>query len=757
MGMKKPVSKLIAWALALVLVAGLFPAALAGEAEREEAAFETVEEPTQAARSEDAGEKTALLDARQTMELVTDRDPADADAPLTRLDIPEAAHFTDFSYEENVLFSGIYKTHRYYFQVDEYWDCQYAYAQIEVELSQLIQDVPASLTFMINNTPVATYKMDYRSGRAQVFFVEIPLEYLEEGYNAFDITGYVRLYDDDGCIDDFSGANWICVRESSFIQVGYEAMNPNRRISAYPYPFISSLDESGSSTEILVSDVCAPEELAAALMLRADLASETKLEDRIILARLSDSEAEKQQRVIVALRSNLSDRYRAAAEEALNGGDLSDRAMIRFLEEGDANVLLLTSDSGDALMEAARMLMDESRVSQEKSDLAFVQADASALIRAQIGSTMETGRLTLDSLLDSGLSFVGPFHQVGDIYLPFSGGYVLAESGMVDLKFRYSENLDFSRSMITVYWGNVPVGSKRLTRENAGGDSLSFTMPDDVVGTYAGKITIAFDLELPDLFCTPRMSEMPWAYITSDSSFYLPVGVGANYTLSQRPYPFEVSSRFNDLNVVIPEHITAAELDALGRMVALYGEDPSPYGDLMVSYAGSLTQEDKNHNLMVLGNFGDNALLQELNDKLHFQYSDTGSNFRSNDVMVLSDSYARSITTLQLLPSPYAEGRAVLVVGALDDDGMVNLRQFLADSKNVWKLEKDTVLIDSEQEVRTFELAEKKAAVSTPLLKRMLDSNEDTAVFTLVSTAVMLLFLLAGILILIRIYWRQKK
>ena len=71
--------------------------------------------------------------------------------------------------------------------------------------------------------------------------------------------------------------------------------------------------------------------------------------------------------------------------------------------------------------------------------------------------------------------------------------------------------------------------------------------------------------------------------------------------------------------------------------------------------------------------------------------------------------------------------------------------------------EKDTVLIDSEQEVRTFELAEKKAAVSTPLLKRMLDSNEDTAVFTLVSTAVMLLFLLAGILILIRIYWRQKK
>ncbi|MGM9603563.1 MAG: cellulose biosynthesis cyclic di-GMP-binding regulatory protein BcsB [Faecousia sp.] len=757
MGFWKPVTRLTACILALLLTLGALPAAMAAEAGAD-TGFTEPAEPAEPNVLAEPGEKAALSDAREVLEIVTDIAPEDAANPLTVLDIPESPYFTDFSYSENILFSGIYKTHRYYFQVPEYWDCQYVYAQIEVELSQLIQDVPASLTFMLNSTPVATYRMDYRSGRTQVFYVDIPLEYLQEGYNTFDITGYVRLYDDDGCIDDFSGANWICVRGTSFLQVGYAAKDPNRRISAYPYPFLSSLNESGSNTEILVSDKCDTGELAAALLLRADLGSETKLEDRITLARLSDSTAQAAQRIIVSLRSNLSDRYRAAAEEVLNGQDLSDRALIRFLEEDGTNVLLITSDNGEALTEAAMMLMDESRVSQEKSDVAFVQTDASAGIRAQIGSSLESGRMTLDSLMDSGLSFVGPFHQVGDIYLPFSGGYVLAESGMVDLKFRYSENLDFDRSVITVYWGDVPVSSKRLTRENAGGDTLSFTMPDDVVGTYAGKITIAFDLELPDLFCTPRMDEMPWAYITSDSSFYLPVGVGVNYTLNQRPYPFEVSSRFNDLNVVIPENITAAELDTLGRLIALYGEDPSPYGELKVSYAGSLlADEDKNGNLIVLGTYADNSLIRELNQNLHFQYSDTGSNFRSNDVMVLSDSYSRSITTLQLLRSPYAEDRAVLVVGALDDEGMLNLHQFLTDAKNVWKLEKDTVLIDDEQDVRTFELAEKKAAVSTPILKRMLESNEDTAVFTLVSTAVMLLFLLAGILILIRIYWRQKK
>lgn len=723
-----------------------------------------------AASAEEVGttqtETTSLDSARETLYVVTGTNPEDADVPVTQLQVPEAKYYKDFTYGSNVIFSGIYKTHKLYFQIPEYWDSQYVYAQIEAELSQLIQDVPASLTFMVNETPVATYKMDYASGSTQVFFVEIPLELVNEGYNSFDITGYVRLYDDDGCIDDFSGANWISVRGTSFVQVGYDVKPSGQRISAYPYPFLSSLDETGSGTAILVSDWCDVDELTAALMLRADLGSETELEDAITLARISDSTGDENYRIVIGLQSNLDAHYRSIAQSV--GEDLSTQALVHFYVDGDVETLLITSDSGEALMEAAMMLMDESRVSQEKYDTALVRENAADGIRSQIGSTLEAGRMTLDSLLDSGLSFVGPFHQEGDIYLPFSGGYVLAESGMVDLKFRYSENLDFDRSMITVYWGDIPVSSKRLTKENAGGDTLSFTMPDDVVGTYAGKITIAFELELPDLFCTPRMDEMPWAYVTSDSSFYLPVGTGSSYTFGQRPYPFEVSSRFNELNVVIPEHITAAELNTLGRVIALYGEQPSPYGDLRVTYANdlieeldehgtSIVKEGKNDNLIVIGTYADNSMIRELNPNLSFRYSDTGSNFLSNDAMVLSDHYAREIATMQLFPSPYADGRAVMVVGTLDDTGMQNLHSFLSQSSSTWKMEKDTILIDADQQIRTFELAEKKTSTSTPILKRMLESNQEAAIFTLVATGVMVLLLLMFILILIRLYWRQKK
>ena len=45
----------------------------------------------------------------------------------------------------------------------------------------------------------------------------------------------------------------------------------------------------------------------------------------------------------------------------------------------------------------------------------------------------------------------------------------LSDAGKITLNFRYSENLDFDRSMITVFWGDVPIASKRLEKDKGNG------------------------------------------------------------------------------------------------------------------------------------------------------------------------------------------------------------------------------------------------------------------------------------------------
>ncbi len=690
-------------------------------------------------------------------------DPSDAGMPnRTPPEVPETAYSKSFAYGQDYTLHGIFSTHSLFFEVPDYWKSGYAYAQIEFTLSPLIEDVPASLTFSVNSVPVYSCQVDYKYGKAQTVYVPIPLSLLREGFNEFNVSGYVRLYDENGCIDDLSGANWVSIGKSSAITVGYDVLPHDNLISSYPYPFMSTIEPTGGSTGIYVSDKMTDAELAAALLLRADLGSETSEEDRITLGTAAQlyGNAAIQNKLLICKAENLPAEFTGFLKDR-NGVplDLSAQASVQFVNDRDGNpLLLILSDSDECLYEAAAMLMDEGRVTQEKSAAALVKQDSAAVVRQSSAlSDLVAGKYTLDALTDSGLSFIGPFHQVKDIFLPFSGGYILSEAGKIVLNFRYSETLDFNRSMVTVYWGDTPVASKKLTKENAGGDSLAFTLPADVVGTAASKISIAFDLELPDLFCTPRMDQMPWAYVTADSTFYLPVGQSSRVSFETRPAPFQVSGAFNDLLVVLPDSPTADDVNTLGILLSVYGDNVGAYGSLRVIRGGEFAQSrDGSQNMLLFGRYDTNSLIRSLNDKLSFQFNDKGSAFISNGQLVLANRYAADIASLQLLRSPYAEDKYLLVATAANEKSQGYLGRFASVERNLWGLKGDTVLIDNELKLKTFTLLKSVGpGASLNLLQTL--SHKESIVFTVVATASVLLLLLAVILVLMRISAYKKK
>ncbi len=715
------------------------------------------DEVSKTVTSENTGSESSS-DSRATSQDLTaavmSTNPEDAAAPITQQpEYDEAPYITEFDYTSSVVFSGIFETNQFYFRIPDYWNTQYAYACIQFTLSQLIGDGPASLTFSLNNEPIYSCKVDYENGKEQIAYVPIPVNMLNEGYNSFGVTGYVRIYDSDGCIDDLSGANWVRLEDSSFVAVGYDVTDSQNLISWYPYPYISTSDASGSQTAIATSDSVGEGELAAALLLRADLGDETDGEDQLLLTTISGA-ADRTEKVVVSLLQNLPEQYQSLLPE--DAGALTDRALILCTGSGDDHTLLITSSDDDCLMEAAMLLVDETRVSQETGSVTYVSKDASKVMKEALSNNDSNSAYTLTSLAGGGLSYVGPFHQEQNIYLPFSGGYVLSGSGKIDLNFRYSENLDFDRSLITVYWGDTPVASKRLSKENAGNDTLSFALPDDVVGKIAGSLKIAFDLELPDLFCTPRMDEMPWAYVAETSTFYLPVGKTGTLSFDNIPAPFELSSRFSDLTVVIPDDITAAELDALGQMIAIYGADISSYGSIAVERSSQFDTESADRNLIVLGTYQDNSLLRSLNDSLSFRYTEDGSKFASNSSQILSDNYASRIGVVQLLSSPYGENRTILAVCTTSDAAMKQIRTYLSQDDNQSTLTGDAVILDTDGKISTYQFLT-AAASQTPTLKSFVENNKTAVLFTVVAVSAMLLLLLGVLLVLVRIRIVRKK
>ncbi len=711
----------------------------------------------------------------EALNQIMNTNPEDADIPVVDPPkIPKASHYKQYPFPNEMIMSGIFENQSIFFKVPNYWETEYAYARIEFTLSQLIrEDVPASLTFMINNIPIYSCRMNYDYGRTQTIYVTIPIELLNEGYNSFDLTGYVRLFDDEGCIDDLSGANWVNISQDSFIEVGYELLPHNKRIYYYPYPFMSSVEEDGSTTQVVVSDAMAESELSAALLLRADLASETSTSDNITLTTMSQMRHRhvNVNTVMVSELDNLPGEFRAyLTKEELESERMSSAALVKFVmykytDEDDEDhyspLLIVTSKNGDCLMEAAMMLVDTTRSTQEPGSTAWVLANASQKIKENsVRSELTAGRYTIDGLVGSGINYVGPFHQVYTVYLPFSGGYVLNNSSKISLTFRYSENLDFDRSLITVYWGTVPVASKKLTRENASGDELSFVMPADVIGTTAQSLVIAFDLELPELFCTPRMDEMPWAYITGDSSLYLPLGVNSRLSFNLRPFPFEESSMYNNLTMVVPDSPSTVELDLMGHIASIYGESITSYGEIRVVRDSTFMASDdkaKDCNVIVIGNYNDSSLIRSLNDRLAFKYNEDGTEFIGNDKLVLSENYCDRIGSMQMFHSEYAAGRAILVVGGINDTTLGYIRDFMTSDENVWKISGDTVLIDSEGEIRPYVFLEDTGRGDKPGLKDFFMANKDSIIFTITATSAMLMLLLGCIFILLRIYGRSRE
>ncbi len=682
---------------------------------------------------------------------VLSSDPGAAGEPQReRPETPETQHHQIFKYSQNIVLRGMFEKSGFFFKVQKYWDTVYALAQIEYTVSPLItDDVPASLTFFINNQPIYSCAVRYNDGVSQIVYVPIPTEFLKEGFNEFAITGYVRLYDDDECLDDFSGANWISISASSFIETGYELVDIEGKLSYYPYPLISSVDQTGADLTVFVPSGANEEELRAAFMLRAHLGNETTTEDKIAFRTLDHYERSTGNALIVAQLGRLP--QEALSQYNALGEDFSGGAAVFEYEKEDGFVIVVTASDEKDLSEGACLLMDEDRITQEKYNWAFVAAGSAQTVitNRTLSSLIEDGETIKGITNQDGIQFIGPFHQENTIFLPFSGGFVLGEGGKIELRMRYSDNLDFDRSLVTVYWGSTPVASKKLEKENADNDIFSFLMPSDVVGTHSDSIRIAFDLEIQELYCTKRADQMPWAYVSGDSTFYLPSGVSSTYDLALRPYPFQVLGLYNNLAVVVPDKMSDTEYSLLGRIAALTGTNVSPYGTMKIWFASKFPLEKENANVIVLGTWKDNVIIQMLDKDLSFKFAEDGSRFVSNDQLLLSPRYASEISVFQIIRHPKQDGRAILVVSAPDDKALSLVDRFCSVQENNWTFAGDTFVIDTDLETKSFRFLEELPEEKLTLQER-LTQHKDAVLFTLISTAAMLVLFVGALLILLR-------
>lgn len=259
------------------------------------------------------------------------------------------------------------------------------------------------------------------------------------------------------------------------------------------------------------------------------------------------------------------------------------------------------------------------------------------------------------------------------------------------------------------------------------------------------------------MYCTQRQDQMPWAYVTADSTIYLPSSTNSPLSFDTKPVPFQKNKMLNDVMLVLPKEPTIEELNIIGKVLGMYGAGVLPYGRLKTIRANEFLRDDANYNIITVGTFLDNTFISSINSLLHFKYENDGTKFLSNEQLVLSPHYASDIATFQLIKSPFAEDKVILAICGTNNKNLSYASDFVRVEANRWGLIKDCVIIDSDLNSKSFQFNKDTISDEKPNFTQYIKENKRSLVFTVVSTSAMLLLFLSVVIILLRIRKYNKK
>lgn len=586
---------------------------------------------------------------------------------------------------------GLFSSCQIYFQVGD-WEVQKAEATILYSASALAKEEVSDFTIFLNEEPIYSQKILLTASETKELTLALPQRLLKQGANSIRVESYIRTNDGDPCSENISTASWMVVRKDSHVSIAYQ---PAVRCANVADVFRQMTSIEGLENEM--SGVFLPQnpterELTAAAYLLSGISANAILDyDKMALVKVGESkdispyrygtyisEYEKLPDDIEVL---LTKEQKAAAQES---------AVIGFVKTKEGTDLLVVTGKDEAAMEnACRLFGNKPNMEQTKSVWRKVTAAENVNV---IRSPVDSHRLTR-----TGSYVSGPFAQSASFTVPMSANQSIAAGSEAIIHFRYAQNLDFDRSLVTVYAEDVPIGSKKLEEENADGDSLKVHIPNNLSLTGNFALRVTFDLEIKNLACDIRRQDMPWAYVTNESTVSLNTEEIPWLLFDYYPGPFIHEGKLNRLVVILPLKEGPEDLDALRKILLTLGRyQTDNSGTVRVSRTDQVGDISQSH-VISIGCLADSPMARQLNDQLYFKFSAKGTTFRSNEKMQIEANYGAALGTAQLFYSPYSQDKyALLMVSGVTKEGMSKAADYLGNVQKNWQIYGDGYVTDGE-------------------------------------------------------------
>ncbi|MFE4571859.1 cellulose biosynthesis cyclic di-GMP-binding regulatory protein BcsB [Paenibacillus chitinolyticus] len=618
--------------------------------------------------------------------------------------------------ESEASLSGAVSSKQKYFELMDYWNVDTVKINLDYQATQLAKELISSVTLSVNGHAFHSFRPVAADNGRQRLSVSVPKEWLKKGSNVLEITGYIRTVDNEICAPDDAPDHWLSLFTTSSIDVAYTNAELKAAINDFSHRF-AGLDTVGAGQSVLtVPDNGDSAELEAAVYALSGFAKAKKNADKDIplLPYRADVLEDKQAVVLVGLY----DRLPEGIKGLLSKQDYNTKAVIQLVNKDTQPTLVVTSQNPKLLVHAGRFVANPSLMEQTDSDLKIVEESTDVTTPPVAYSTQVTFTETGDEVR-------GPGHREKSYFVSLPTNRSIADAGQITLDFRYAQNLDFNRSLVTVSINGIPIGSKKLTKEMANGDKAVFAIPSNAAVSGNFSVTVAFDLQMISAACTQNGNQTPWAFLTKDSMINFKTKDRTDMLFNNYPYPFLRDGVYNRVAVVLPEAKDDYTYRSVSNVFNLLGQYANGNtGDVRFYKDTAGSDELKDSNIIAIGTFIDNKLIQENNKNLYFKYDPKGEGILSNEKISIETEYGKRLGTLQLLASPFQAGNGFLAVTGARAENYYLASKLIANENAKWKVYGDGVFTDKDGSVSAYRFKKEAGEGDQSLVKDVLQRGD---------------------------------
>ncbi|WP_236008257.1 cellulose biosynthesis cyclic di-GMP-binding regulatory protein BcsB [Levilactobacillus andaensis] len=626
-----------------------------------------------------------------------------------------------------------------YFVKMDYWRMHRATLNLNFQISQLSNRQLSDLTVSLNGVKFYSFRPKKQKG-LQTKSIKIPLRLLQ-GENELQVSGQILTTKSRKTTQDYrlaqTPANWLTIDSRSSVNCQYRLKQPTRNIDSF-YDHFSGPDTIVNRQAVIrVPNQASNAELAASMYALTGEARVITTNNQQIPVTTFDDKAGQaaDYQLIVATYDHLPAQFK----QLFNRATLQNRGMLRRVDRHGKHYLVVTALTGKLLAKAARFVAN----SELMTETTHPDADVTTATKTFTSSLNYSGRYQLTTTSDK---LTGAGHQEQSYFVSLPVDRNNADGSTITVHLRYARNLDFKAALATVYINGTAIGSHHLAAKRADNDQFTVTLPKGMA--LGNSFTVRIGLDLP-VTQSSSTTESPWASIEPTSVAKVKSAPGNDLLFSNYPNLFLRHSTYDQLAVVRPRTMTAADYRTLTNIFNLIGN----YAE---SNRGTITFYDqqpkqailKRSNVIAFGTPTQNSLIAKLNSKLYFKFNRAQTGFISNEKLSIEQRYGQTLGTAQLLRSPFNTKRGLLVVTGVQPNQAYLASTQLNTQKNIAQYAGDAIVVDQNNQHLGYRFKKNKLIDTRVNRQQQIDRHAQLLIYLGIALGVVVIVLVAVLLLL---------